>query len=96
MSADLLTACKKGTNQDNGECSVSSYVTTVCRELEFAGRHVVHTRDVTHRGRVARATLNLLAVREGLAGTEIDEVISMMELIMMILFPRKARIELTG
>lgn len=61
--------------QDNGECSVGVYVTTVRRELEFTGRHVVDTRNITHRGRVARATLNLLAVREGLAGTEIDEVI---------------------
>lgn len=96
MSADLLAACKKDTNQDNGERSVGVYVTTVWRELEFAGGHVVDTGDITHRGRVARATLNLLAVRESLADAEIDEVISVVEVVMIIFFPRKAGIGLTS
>lgn len=95
MRADSLAACKKGTNQDNGERSVGVYIAAVWRELEFAGRHVVDTGNVTHRGRVARATLNLLSVREGLADAEIDEVISV-EGIMIIFFPQKAIVELTS
>jgi len=61
--------------QDNGERGVGVNVTTVRRELKFAGGHVVNARNITHRRRVARAALDLQAICEGLADTEIDEVV---------------------
>jgi len=61
--------------QNNGEIGVGLNVTTVSGELEFAGRHGVDVGDITHRCRVARATLNLQAVCDGLPGTEINEVV---------------------
>lgn len=61
---------------DNSECGVGLDITTIGRKLKLDRRHVVDTRDVTHRRRVARATLNLLAVREGLADAKADEVVS--------------------
>lgn len=65
-----------GTNQDNGERSVGVHVTAIGRELELAGRHIVDTRNITHRRRVARATLNLETVCDRLADTEVDEVVA--------------------
>ena len=44
--------------------------------MELDGRHVVDTRDITHRGRVARAPLNLLAICDGLADAEADEIVA--------------------
>lgn len=61
--------------QNDGECSVGLHITTVGRELELAGRHVVDARDITHWCGIARATLNLEAVRDGLTDTEVDEVV---------------------
>jgi len=64
------------TDHDNGERGVSIDVTTIGRELKLDGRHVVDTRNVTHRRRVARATLNLLSIRDGLVDAEVDEVVA--------------------
>jgi len=61
--------------QDNGECGVGINVTTIGRELKLAGGHVVDAGDITHRCRITRASLNLLAVREGFAHTHVDEVV---------------------
>ena len=52
--------------------------TAVGRVLELRERHLVLGRDHTHRGRVARALNDLLAVRLCLAGelqAEVDEVV---------------------
>lgn len=67
---------KRDTNHDNGEWGVRLDITTVGRELELHGRHVVDAGNITHRGGVARASLNLLAVCDGLADTETDEVVA--------------------
>jgi hypothetical protein len=64
VSKEHLVSAEAGHNHDNGECGVSLDVTTVGRELELDGRHIVDARNITHRRRVARATLNLLAIRE--------------------------------
>lgn len=64
------------TDHDNGERGVSLDVTTIGGEFELDGRHVVDTRNVTHRRRVARATLNLLSIRDGLADAKADEVVA--------------------
>lgn len=44
---------EQGTNQSNSERGVSVNVTTVGREIKLAGGHVVDTRNITHRCRVA-------------------------------------------
>lgn len=62
--------------QDNSERGVGIDVAAIWRELEFAGRHIVDTRNVTHRRRIARATLNLQTVCDSLADAEVDEVVS--------------------
>ena len=67
---------QRDTDHDNGERSVSLDVTTIGREFELDGRHVVDTRNVTHRRRVARATLNLLSICDGLIDAEADEVVA--------------------
>jgi len=59
----------------DSEWGVRLDITTVGRELELDGRHVVDTGNITHRGGVARAGLNLLAICNGLADTEADEVV---------------------
>lgn len=60
---------------DNGERGVWLDVTTIRWELKFNGRHVVDTGNIAHRRRVARASLNLLAVCDGLANAEANEVV---------------------
>jgi hypothetical protein len=60
---------------DDGEWCVWLDVTTVKRELKLHGRHVVDAWNITHRCGVARATLNLLAICNGLANAETDEVV---------------------
>lgn len=60
---------------DDGEWGVRLDIAAVGRELELHGRHVVDAGNITHRGGVARASLNLLAVCDGLADTESDEVV---------------------
>lgn len=67
---------QRDADHDNGERGVSIDVTTIGRELKLDGRHVVDTRNVTHRRRVARATLNLLSIRDGLVDAEVDEVVA--------------------
>ena len=37
--------------------------------------HVINGRDITHRSGVARASLDLQTIRDGLSNTEVDEVI---------------------
>lgn len=61
--------------QDNSKCSVGVHISTIGRELELAGRHIVDTRNITHRCRVTRAALNLQAVCDRLADTEVDKVV---------------------
>jgi len=61
--------------QDNSERGVGVNVTAVGRELKLAGGHVVNARNITHRCRVARASLNLETICDGLADTEVDEVV---------------------
>ena len=48
--------------------------------MELDGRHVVDTRNITHRRRVARTALNLLAICDGLADAEADEIIATVKL----------------
>jgi len=60
---------------DNSERSVGLDVTTIGRELKLDGRHIIDTRNIAHWCRVTRATLNLLAVCDGLADTKADEVV---------------------
>jgi len=60
---------------DNGKRGVSLDIAIIGRKLELDGRHVVDTRNVTHRRRVARASLNLLSICDGLADTEVDKVV---------------------
>jgi len=79
--------------QDNGERGVGVNVTTVRRELKFAGGHVVNARNITHRRRVARAALDLQAICEGLADTEIDEVVRADEGVCLT-WPRTGTIDL--
>jgi len=59
----------------DSELGVGLNITTIGRELELDGRHVVDTRNITHWCRVARATLNLLAVCDGLADAKADKVV---------------------
>jgi len=61
--------------QDNRECGVGSDVTIIGGELKLAGRHVIDTGYITHGRRVTRASLNLLAICEGLALAEVDEIV---------------------
>ena len=76
MSMILWWAGERGTYHADGERGVRLDVTTIGRELEFDGRHVVDTRNIAHRRGVARATLDLQAVCDGLADTEANEVVS--------------------
>jgi hypothetical protein len=61
--------------QDNRERGVGVDVTTIGRERKLAGRHVVDTGYITHGRRVTRAPLNLLAICDGLADAEVDEIV---------------------
>jgi len=79
--------------QGNSEWGVGVNVTTVGRELKLAGGHVVDTRNITHRRRVARATLNLQAICDGLANTEIDEVVRANEGVCLTI-PRAGTIDI--
>jgi hypothetical protein len=54
-------------------------VGVISREVELAAGHVVDAGNITNRSGVARASLNLLAIRKGLADAEIDEVVAVME-----------------
>jgi len=60
---------------DNGELGVSLDITTIGREFELDRRHIIDTGNITHRCRIARATLNLLAICDGLTDAEVDEVV---------------------
>jgi hypothetical protein len=80
VSKEHLASAERDTDHDNGECGVSLDVTTVGREFELDGRHIVDARNITHWRRVARATLNLLAIRESLADAETDEVVATVRL----------------
>lgn len=73
--------------QDNSERGIGVNVTTISRELELAGGHVVDARNITHRCRVTRASLNLEAICDGLANTEVDEVVTADERIRFTSFP---------
>jgi hypothetical protein len=62
----------------DGEGRVGRERRAVRRELELGRRHVLRRRDDAHRRGVARARLDLLAVREREAGhrqAEVDEVV---------------------
>jgi len=61
--------------QGDSERGVSLDVTTIGRELELDRWHVVDTRNIAHRRRVARTALDLLAICDGLADAEANEVV---------------------
>jgi hypothetical protein len=57
------------------ERGVSRNGVKVFRGDEFGARHVVNGRDIAHRGWVARACLDLNTIGNGLADTEVDEIV---------------------
>jgi hypothetical protein len=59
----------------DGELGVGSDGIKVLGGVELGGRHVVNGRDVAHGGGVARTSLDLETVGNGLADTEVDEVV---------------------
>lgn len=75
MSNDNLGG-KRDTDHDNSELLVSLDISTIGRVCELDGRHVVDTRNITHRRRVARAGFDLLAVCEGLPDAEADKIVA--------------------
>ncbi len=73
-----VTSLHVGDGHGNCERSVRGDGVTVCGNDEFCGGHVAHGRDGAHWRRVARASRDLLAVRDGLVGhgkAEVDEVV---------------------
>lgn len=76
LSVDEIASLHSLDCHRDGECRVRrSNVTHVGGELELARRLSGLGGDVTHGDGVARATLYLQAIGDGLAHTEVDEVV---------------------